>query len=114
MTQLVAPHMRARRSGMIVNVGSIGGKVTLPWMTLYSASKSALGVAHRRPAHGTERDGVRTMLVCPGYVKTGFQKNVLRRPGARARCARRAASPSRPSSARAPSAAAWSATPAPW
>ena len=43
MTQLVAPHMRSRRSGMIVNVGSIGGKVVLPWMTLYSVTKSALG-----------------------------------------------------------------------
>src|ERR1035437_8326394 len=30
MTQLVVPHMRARRSGMLVNVGSIGGKVVLP------------------------------------------------------------------------------------
>src|SRR5690348_6513799 len=43
LTQLVAPHMRERRSGMIVNVGSIGGKVVLPWMTLYSVSKFALG-----------------------------------------------------------------------
>ena len=37
MIQLVAPHMRDRRSGTIVNVGSIGGKIPLPWMTLYSA-----------------------------------------------------------------------------
>ena len=53
MTQLVVPHMRARRSGMIVNVGSIGGKITLPWMTLYSASKYAVGSLDRRLAHGT-------------------------------------------------------------
>ena len=43
MTQLVAPHMRSRHSGFLVNVGSIGGKVVLPWMTLYSVTKSALG-----------------------------------------------------------------------
>ena len=43
MTQLVVPHMRARHGGMIVNVGSIGGKVVLPWMTLYSVTKYALG-----------------------------------------------------------------------
>ena len=54
LTQLVVPHMRARRTGMIVNVGSIAGKVPLPWMTLYSVSKYALGRAHRLPAHGTE------------------------------------------------------------
>ena len=58
LSQLVAPHMRQRHSGMIVNVGSIGGKVVLPWMTLYSVTKSALGGADGRPArrtHGLRR-----------------------------------------------------------
>ncbi len=77
LTQLVTPHMRARRSGTIVNVGSIAGKMTLPWMTLYSASKSALGTLTEGARMELLRDGVRTMLVCPGYVKTGFQQNVL-------------------------------------
>jgi short-subunit dehydrogenase len=76
MTQLVAPHMRVRRSGMIVNVGSIGGKVVLPWMTLYSVTKFALGALTEGQRMELMRDGIRTMLVCPGYVKTGFQKNV--------------------------------------
>ena len=43
MIQLVVPHMRASRSGTIVNVGSIGGKMTLPWLTLYSSTKYAIG-----------------------------------------------------------------------
>jgi len=77
LTQLVVPHMRARRSGMIVNVASIAGKMTLPWMTLYSASKSAIGTLTEGLRMELLRDGVRTMLVCPGYVKTGFQQNVL-------------------------------------
>ncbi len=77
MTQLVAPHMRARRRGCIVNVGSIAGKVTLPWLTLYSASKSAVGALTEGLRMELRRDGVRTMLVCPGYVKTNFQKNAL-------------------------------------
>jgi len=76
MTQLVAPHMRTRRSGMIVNVGSIGGKVVLPWMTLYSVTKSALGALTEGQRIELMGSGIRTMLVCPGYVKTGFQKNV--------------------------------------
>jgi short-subunit dehydrogenase len=76
MTQLVVPHMRARRSGMIVNVGSIGGKVVLPWMTLYSVTKYALGALTEGQRMELMRDGIRTMIVCPGYVKTGFQKNV--------------------------------------
>ncbi len=113
MTQLVAPHMRARKSGMIVNIGSIGGKIVLPWSTLYSASKYAVGALTEGLRMELRRDGVHAMLVCPGYVKTGFQEHV--RGGRRAgRCA---AQPPlrhhRRSNAPRPSAAEWSAMPAP-
>ena len=74
MTQLVAPHMRARRSGVIVNVSSIGGKSPLPWCTLYSATKYAVSALTEGLRVELRRDGVRTMLVCPGYVMTGFQE----------------------------------------
>jgi len=77
MAQLVVPHMRARRSGMIVNVGSIAGKMTLPWMTIYSASKYALGSLTEGLRMELRRDNVKTMLVCPGYVTTGFQEHVI-------------------------------------
>jgi len=77
MLQLVVPHMRARRSGMIVNVGSIAGKVTLPWMTLYSSSKFAVGSLTEGLRMELRRSGVHAMLVCPGYVTTEFQENVL-------------------------------------
>jgi short-subunit dehydrogenase len=76
MTQLVVPHMRSRQSGMIVNIGSIGGKLVLPWATLYSASKYAVGALTEGLRMELRRDGIRTLLVCPGYVKTGFQQNV--------------------------------------
>jgi short-subunit dehydrogenase len=75
LTQLVIPPMRTRRRGMIVNVGSIGGKVPLPWMTLYSVSKYALGALTEGQRMELRRDGIRTMIVCPGYVKTAFQRN---------------------------------------
>ena len=77
MTALVVPHMRARRSGMIVNVGSIAGKMTLPWLTIYSASKYALGSLTEGLRMELRGDGIHAMLVCPGYVLTGFQKNVI-------------------------------------
>jgi short-subunit dehydrogenase len=77
MSQIAAAHMRERRSGMIVNIGSIGGKMTLPWMTIYSASKYALGSLTEGMRMELRRDGVRTMVVCPGYVQTGFQRNVI-------------------------------------
>jgi len=77
MIQLVTPHMRARRSGTIVNVGSIGGKIVLPWLTVYSASKYAVGALTEGLRMELRRDGIRTMLVCPGYVRTEFQRRAV-------------------------------------
>jgi short-subunit dehydrogenase len=77
MTQLVVPHMRARGSGMIVNVGSIAGKMTLPWFSLYSASKYAVGSLTEGLRMELQGSGVRTLIVCPGYVHTGFQSHVI-------------------------------------
>ena len=77
MSQLVIPSMRAQRCGTIVNVGSIAGKMTLPWFTLYSASKYALGSLTDGLRMELKRDQVHAMLVCPGYVQTAFQKNVI-------------------------------------
>jgi short-subunit dehydrogenase len=77
MIQLVTPHMRERRSGMLVNIGSIAGKVTLPWFTLYSATKFALGSLTDGLRMELAGDGIRTMVVCPGYVSTNFQSHAL-------------------------------------
>jgi short-subunit dehydrogenase len=60
LTQLVAPHMRARSSGVIVNVSSVAGKVTLPWLTLYSASKYALGSLTDGLRMELKKDGIHT------------------------------------------------------
>lgn len=89
LVRLLVPGMVERGRGLVVNVGSIAGKVTLPWFTLYSASKYALGSftdGLRMELAGT---GVKAMIVCPGYVKTGFQDHVLGgRPPARIRQAK--------------------------
>ncbi|MEO7653771.1 MAG: SDR family NAD(P)-dependent oxidoreductase [Bryobacteraceae bacterium] len=77
LIQLVVPHMRKAGGGTIVNIGSIAGKVTLPWLTLYSASKYALGSMTDGLRMELHRDGIRSMIVCPGYVETGFQSHVL-------------------------------------
>ena len=77
LTQLVVPHMRARKSGVIVNVGSMAGKITLPWFTLYSVSKYALGSLTEGLRMELKRDGIHAMIVCPGYVDTKFQSHIL-------------------------------------
>ena len=77
LAQRAAEHMKSSGGGTIVNVSSIGGKVTLPWFTIYSASKYALGSLTDGLRIELRRHGIRCMTVCPGYVKTRFQSNVL-------------------------------------
>lgn len=80
MAQLVIPHMRRAGSGVIVNVGSIAGCVTLPWLTLYSATKAALGALTdglRMELSGT---GIQTISICPGYVQTPFHSHAIGKP----------------------------------
>jgi short-subunit dehydrogenase len=77
LTQLVVPGMRQRKRGTIVNIGSVAGKVTLPWFTLYSVSKFALGSLTDGLRSELKADGIHAMIVCPGYVKTEFQAHAL-------------------------------------
>jgi short-subunit dehydrogenase len=77
LIRLLVPGMRARREGFLVNVGSIGGLVPMPWSGLYSASKYALGALTGCLRVELRRDGIRAMTVCPGYVTTGFQSHSL-------------------------------------
>src|ERR1700676_2521454 len=77
LTQLVVAYMRERKSGVIVNISSIAGKVTLPWFTLYSVSKYALGSLTDGLRMELKRDGIHPMTVCPGYVDTDFQRHVI-------------------------------------
>jgi short-subunit dehydrogenase len=77
MIQEVVPPMRERGGGMIVNIGSIAGKTTLPWFTLYSSTKFAIGSLTEGLGMELARDKIRTMVVCPGYVKTSFQDHAL-------------------------------------
>jgi short-subunit dehydrogenase len=85
MTQLVVPGMRERREGVIVNVGSVASRVNLPWLPLYSASKSALDSLTRSLRLELKRDGVHAMLACPVYVRTAFQQHAEGAPPAKIR-----------------------------
>src|SRR5271169_1018024 len=77
LAQLVVPGMRERKRGMIVNISSIAGKVMLPWFTLYSVSKFALGSLTDGLRMELKPYGIHAMTVWPGYVKTDFQAHAL-------------------------------------
>lgn len=77
LAQRACAVMRPQGCGMIVNISSIAGRVTLPWFTLYSASKFALTSFTEGLRAELAGTGVRAMVVSPGYVQTGFQDHVL-------------------------------------
>lgn len=77
LIQLAVPHMERRGGGTVVNVSSIVGKVTMPWLTVYSASKFALNSLTDGLRMELGSRGIRFIAVCPGHVRTGFGTNVL-------------------------------------
>lgn len=67
----VLPQMLARGHGSIVNIASIGGKIAVPHLLPYSASKFAL-VGFSQGLNAEVRSkGVRVTTVCPGLMRTG-------------------------------------------
>ena len=83
LAQLAVPYLRQTR-GTVVNVSSIAGQISLPWLPVYSASKFALTAATSAQRTELRRDGVHVMGVFPGYVDTDFQDHARgpRPPGA--------------------------------
>jgi NAD(P)-dependent dehydrogenase (short-subunit alcohol dehydrogenase family) len=73
--QAVLPEMRERRSGAIVNITSIGGRIATPNQIPYSASKFALECAGEALAYEVRRFGVRVVNVEPGVIMTSIFEN---------------------------------------
>ncbi|MBC7927015.1 MAG: SDR family NAD(P)-dependent oxidoreductase [Bryobacteraceae bacterium] len=69
------PHMQARRSGRIVNITSIGGKLGVPHLTPYCASKFALVGWSRAIRAELAKDGVVVTTICPGLMRTGSPRH---------------------------------------
>jgi short-subunit dehydrogenase len=79
LTQLAVPYLRRTR-GTVVNVSSIAGQISLPWLPVYSASKFALTAITSAQRTELRRDGVHVMGVFPGYVDTDFQDHAAGPP----------------------------------
>ncbi|MFD7872868.1 SDR family NAD(P)-dependent oxidoreductase [Streptomyces sp. NPDC059766] len=73
--QAVLPHMRERGNGHIINIGSMGGHVALPTMTVYTPSKSAVQNLTEGLAWELRPLGIDVTLVEPAGFNTGFAAN---------------------------------------
>jgi short-subunit dehydrogenase len=72
VTKAVLPHMRANRSGTIINISSIGGQITFPLGTLYHGTKFAVEGLSEALHFELEPLGIRVRIVEPGMIKTNF------------------------------------------
>jgi NAD(P)-dependent dehydrogenase (short-subunit alcohol dehydrogenase family) len=73
----VLPQMLERGAGSIVNITSIGGKVAVPHLLPYSASKfAAVGFSQGLNAEVRSK-GIRVTTVCPGLMRTGSHLQAL-------------------------------------
>lgn len=70
ITKAALPHLRERRRGSIVQISSIGGRVVLPTLAAYGASKHAVEGISEAMRHELKPLGIRVVLIEPGGYKT--------------------------------------------
>jgi NAD(P)-dependent dehydrogenase (short-subunit alcohol dehydrogenase family) len=78
VSKAMLPHFRARRSGRIINIASIGGKLGAVGQAHYAASKAAVINFTHVLAQEAGRDGITVNAVCPGIVDTDMWQIWLR------------------------------------
>lgn len=72
VTQKTLPHFRKNKSGMFINISSIGGKMTFPLMPLYHSTKFAVEGFSESLHWELAQIGVKVKIVEPGGVATDF------------------------------------------
>jgi len=78
--QAVVPVMRQQRSGTIINISSVAGHIALPFHSIYSSTKFAMNALGKAARLELKSSGIHVLTVCPGYVRTEFGANAVRRP----------------------------------
>ena len=76
--QATVPYMRRQGRGHVVNVSSLAGKMAVPYLGIYSATKHALAAVSSALRSELAGTGIGVSAVYPGITDTGFQENMLR------------------------------------
>lgn len=77
VTQAVLPVMRGQKSGIIVNISSIGGKMAMPLLSPYIGTKFAVEGLSESIAYELEPFGIKVVLIEPGVIKTNFDTGMV-------------------------------------
>jgi NADP-dependent 3-hydroxy acid dehydrogenase YdfG len=81
LIQLVLPGMRSQRWGKIVNIGSMGGRLTFPGAGLYHATKYSLEAISDALRFEVKGFGVDVVLIEPGLIVTEFAATAVSKAG---------------------------------
>jgi len=77
--QAVIPIMKQQGGGAIINISSVAGHIPLPFHSVYSGTKFALNAVGKGSRIELKKHGINVLTVCPGYVRTEFSANAVRR-----------------------------------
>lgn len=77
LSQLSHPLLKASGNGSVILISSIAGRVALPGLSIYSASKGAMDQLTRNLACEWAQDSIRTNCIAPGYIKTPLVQSKL-------------------------------------
>jgi NAD(P)-dependent dehydrogenase (short-subunit alcohol dehydrogenase family) len=72
VTRALLPHFRERKQGTIINVTSGVGRVTVPLVSIYAASKFAIEGFSESLAYELESQNIKVKIIEPGYIATPF------------------------------------------
>ncbi len=77
MAKNVIPHMRKVGEGIIINISSMGGKITFPLGTLYHGSKFAVEGMSEALSYELEAIGIKVKMIEPGMINTNFEETTM-------------------------------------
>jgi NADP-dependent 3-hydroxy acid dehydrogenase YdfG len=73
----ILPHFREQKRGMLVNVASVGGRVTFPLYSLYHGTKWAVEGFSESLQHELRPFNIRVKIIEPGPIKTDFYERSM-------------------------------------
>ncbi|HEY0481874.1 MAG TPA: SDR family oxidoreductase [Kofleriaceae bacterium] len=77
VTRAFLPGMRARRVGRIINVSSMGGRITLPYFGVYNSTKYAIEALSDALRYELRPFGIDVALIEPGVIRTSFEATAV-------------------------------------
>lgn len=73
----VLPTMKLQKSGSIVNISSVQGKIAIPYRSAYTASKHAIQSFSDTLRAEVAEDNIHVCVISPGYIKTNLSHNAV-------------------------------------